>query len=62
MIYRIKISIGYRDCYIDFNDATDAAEFASTLLEHYKQPEDESYIAKIVIEVINPNADQEDEE
>lgn len=62
MIYRIKLSIGYKDAYIDFNDATEAADFASTLLEHYKQPEDENYIAKIVIEVINPNADQEDKE
>ena len=62
MIYRIKLSIGYRDAYIEFNDATEASEFASTLLEHYVQPEDERYIAKVVIEVINPNADQEDEE
>lgn len=41
MIYRIVISIGYRDCYVDFDKAEDAAKFAYTLLEHYKKPEDE---------------------
>ena len=62
MIYRIVLSIGYRDAYIDFDDATDAAKFACTLLEHYKKPEDEKNIVKVVIEVINPNAESEDEE
>lgn len=52
MIFRICLTLGYRDAYIDFTDATEAAEFASTLLTHYKQPEDEEKIIKVEIQVI----------
>ena len=62
MIYRIVITVGYRDAYIDFNDAKEAGDFASTFLSHYTRPADEKHIAKLCFEIINPDLDEEDQE
>lgn len=62
MIYRILLTLGYRDAYIDFDNCEEAAEFATTLMEHYKKPEDENTLVKVVIQVINPAMQQEEDE
>lgn len=61
MIYRIKLSISYHDVYIDFTDVEDAASFATTLIEHYKQPVDEDRILKVTIEVLFSNYNEEED-
>lgn len=61
MIYRICLTIGYRDANIDFDNCEEAADFATTLLEHYKQPKDEDKIIKVEIYIIKSGDDQEEE-
>lgn len=62
MLYRIVLTIGYRDAYIEFDNVEDASKFATTLLEHYVKPDDEKRIAKIAIEVLDPELKDEEEE
>lgn len=52
MIYRIKLSIGYRDAYFDFTNGEDAISCVTTLIEHYKKPVDEDSILKVTIGVL----------
>ena len=63
MIYRITLTLGYRDCYIDFDNAEEAAQFAETIVEHAVKPEDERHVLSMVtINVINAKAYAKEEE
>lgn len=62
MLFRIVLTIGYRDAYIDFYNGEEAAKFAATIMAHYVQPEDEEKLIKVNIQVIDPkNSEKEDE-
>lgn len=62
MIYRIVLTLGYRDAYIDFTEAEEASTFAATLLEHYTKPTDEKKtIMKVVIEVLSSDYNEEED-
>lgn len=62
MLYRIILTVGYRDAYIDFYNCEEAAEFATTIMEHYKQPEDEEKLIRVNIQVINPTISEKEDE
>lgn len=61
MLYRIVLTIGYRDAYIDFYDCEEAANFATSLMEHYVQPEDEEKLLKVNIQVINTTTSEKED-
>lgn len=63
MIYRVILKIGYYENWFDFDDITDAAKFAETVLEHQRANEDRKILrAEIVLKVIDPTKENNDEE
>ncbi len=62
MIFRVIIRVSYNEAYFDFDDALSACNFANKALEHSSAREDCKKIAKISIEVINPNVKESEDE
>lgn len=61
MIYRVVFLIKYLEAYFDFETMTEAGEFAEAILAHQVESEDTKKKSKVTIQIINPNAEKEDE-
>ena len=51
IVYRLKLEVGYRDVILEFDNAKDAGEFASTLLLHATNKS--NYICKVSMQVVD---------
>lgn len=63
MIYRVILKISYYENWFDFDNVTEAAKFAETVLEHQKTSEDRKILrAEVVLKVVDPTKENNDEE
>lgn len=60
MIYRVLLKVSYNEAYFDFKLAEEACLFAKIALEHSATSEDQNKLKRISIQIINPDAEEED--
>ena len=62
MKYRVILEVGYNTAWFEFEDITDAGEFAKTLLMHQVSNEDTKHKSKIRLEIIDATIEKNEEE
>lgn len=63
MIYRVILCIGYYENWFDFDNVSEAAKFAETVMEHQKVNNDiKERRVSVTIKVIDSSIKKEDED
>ena len=63
MIYRVIIKVGYLESFFDFDSVDNAGKFAEIVLKHHTPNEDnKKKVTCIVIRVIDPSVQEEDDD
>ena len=62
MKYRVILKVSYNEAWFDFDTIEEAGEFAKTVLVHQSDSNDSKRKSSIRIDVINPEAEEENED
>lgn len=63
MKYRVIVKVGYHTALFEFDDMTEAGEFAKAILTHQVPNEDTSYKTSISMQILQDgDTEEEDEE
>ena len=62
MNYRVVLKVSYNEAWFDFDTIEEAGEFAKTILVHQTNSEDSRKKSSVKIDVINPEAEEENED
>ena len=62
MIYRVILEVGYNDAWFDFDDISEAGDFARTILTHQSENDDTRNKRTVSIKLIDPSIVIDEEE
>lgn len=62
MKYRVILKVGYNEAWFDFDTIEEAGEFAKTILVHQTESPDSRKKSVVRIDVVNPEAEEENED
>ena len=62
VVYRVVINVGYNKAFFEFESAEDAAAFARIALKHMVSCEDTKKKSSITMEIVDPVAEEREDD